>query len=117
MRNIWFLLVTLLAGCASDPFASSSRLGTGASPAVLTVRERPAYPFAEGRDGVTQVDGRAVPGGPSRTVKLKPGSHVVTYSCPGWFSVDGYPELSYTFQPGSRYELDCGKEPHVEPVQ
>ena len=114
MRIVSLLFVTLLAGCASDPFVFSS--GTGSSAAVLTVRERPGYPFAAGRDGVTQVDGRGVLGGPSRTVSLKPGVHVVTYSCPGWLSVDGYPELSYTFQPGSRYELDCGKEPHIELV-
>jgi hypothetical protein len=82
--------------------------------ALLTVRERPAYPASPRYNGITEVDGQGVPGGPAMSVSLNPGRRTVTYSCPGWFSVDGFPELSYRFEAGVRYELVCEKDPHVE---
>lgn len=107
-------MTAALAGCAATPFALGS--SPASSVATLSVRERPGYPFSVGYNGITEVDGREAAGGPARTIALKPGSHTFTYSCPGWFSVDGFPQMSYSFEAGVRYELDCEKGPHVEVV-
>ena len=111
MRPFFVPVVLLLAGCAASPYASRPDAA-----ARLTMRDRPGYPFAEHREGFTAVDGHPVPSGPSKSVAIQAGEHVITYNCPGWFTVDAYPKLSYVFERAARYELDCGAQPHIERV-
>jgi hypothetical protein len=111
MRNVLASAVLLLAGCSALAPVSSS------AEASLFVRDQSRYPFKAGFDGIASVDGTPVAGGPLRSVQLVPGRHTLGYSCPGWFSTDHLPTLSYVFAAGVRYELDCSTEPHVVQVR
>jgi len=113
MRKLLIVCLLGLTGCAIDPVTYNAETPDAAS---LSMRDRPGSPFLAGHNGITSVDGLGMQNGPARSLRLKPGKHVLGYDCPGWLYVDDRPRLSHEFAAGAIYELDCGKEPHIEQV-
>ena len=114
MRNITALLCLSLVGCVSAPFSVSP--APNQPMATLTVGARMGHPISQGYDGIWSVDGRDIPKGPVQSIFVAPGKRTIGYICPGWLSMDGPPTLSHVFEAGTHYEINCEKDPHIQPV-
>jgi hypothetical protein len=66
-----------------------------------------------GFNGIKSVDGHTFSSDVGSTVFVKAGRHVVGYLCPGWIATDAGPTLSYEFNAGTNYVLDCDGTPSV----
>jgi hypothetical protein len=114
MRTPLLFGLLLLTGCVSSPFSVSP------SPdhpmVLLTISARSGYPSVPQYDGIWSIDGRDIPKGPVQSIHIAPGEHEISYLCPGWISMDGFPSLPYVFAAGAHYEINCEKNPHIELV-
>jgi len=66
-----------------------------------------------GNNGITSVDGNTLSSKVGQTVFVKAGRRVIGYLCPGWISTDAGPTLTYEFQAGAEYVLDCDATPKI----
>lgn len=114
MRNIIALCCLSLTGCVSAPFSVSP--ATNQPVATLTLGARTGYPISQGYDGIWSVDGQDIPKGPVQSIFVAPGKRAIGYICPGWLSMDGPPTLSHVFEADRRYEINCEKDPRIDPV-
>ena len=114
MRPITALLCFGLVGCMSSPFSVVP--DPDRAMASLTLGPHTGYLISQGYDGIWSVDGRDIPKGPVQSVLVAPGKRTVGYICPGWISMDAPPTLSYNFEAGQRYELNCENEPRIQTV-
>lgn len=114
MRIVLLLLGVGVGGCIAAP--SRTDVPSASTVAHLAVGARVNYGFVPGRHGVLSVDGRAVPGGPVRELRVMPGQRTIGYACPGWITVDGPARLSRTFAAGGRYELTCEDPPAIKQI-
>jgi hypothetical protein len=100
------VLLTLCAastGCTTYTFADTAPPGFARLSFVAT----DGAAARQGYDGLWSV-GTASFAPPGRTsVWVRPGERSVGHVCPGVIFVDWPPTLTYTFEPGGRYELVC----------
>jgi hypothetical protein len=114
MRNVTAVCCLFLASCVSAPFSVSP--APNQSMVALTLSPRTGYPVSHGYDGIWSVDGHDIPKGPVQSIFVAPGKRTIGYICPGWLSMDGPPTLSHVFEAGRRYEINCEKDPYIQPV-
>jgi hypothetical protein len=104
------IAVLFLTGC-SAPY-SLQRPSTGQFASLTMVSSSKANPTG-GFNGIKSVDGHTFSSDVGSTVFVKAGRHVVGYLCPGWIATDAGPTLTYEFNAGTNYVLDCDGTPSV----
>jgi hypothetical protein len=104
MRKILLALVVLVVtGCSSSPFRNAPQQAS----ASLSL-PKAADTYAPNRlGGLFAIDGHPVAAQNRNSVFLAPGSHKISFLCPGWMYVDGFPSLRHKFAAGEKYELSC----------
>ena len=102
----------LLAGCASAPFVLDPANETSLAYLKMESDLEEKW-WWDGYHGIRAIDDHDVPSGAALSLFVKPGAHVVGYSCPGWIFLDSPPTIQHVFEPGGRYVLSCTGEAHI----
>jgi hypothetical protein len=104
MQKIFLALAALAAaGCSSSPFRNAPEQAS----ASLSI-PKSAGTYAPNRlGGLFAIDGHPVAAQNRNSVFLSAGSHKISFLCPGWMYVDGFPSLRHKFSIGKKYELSC----------
>ena len=58
--------------------------------------------------GITSVDGHTFSAMLGSTLYVMEGRRVIGFVCPGHITVDTGPRITYDFEAGKSYVLDCG---------
>lgn len=99
------LMVINIAACSSGQFHNAPT-STHLSASLLL--ELPNQSLAPNRlGGIFAIDGQAVASESRNQVYLSPGTHKISYLCPGWMYVDGFPTIKRNFIVGKQYKLSC----------
>lgn len=64
-------------------------------------------------NSIKSVDGNTISNKAGSTVFIKAGKRTIGYLCPGWISTDAGPRLTYKFNAGISYILDCNGTPSI----
>jgi|SRR6185437_1827714 len=104
MRKIFLALIILIAtSCSNSPFRNAPPQES----ASLSLPKSTDTLAPNRLGGLFAIDGRSVAAESRNIVFLSPGSHKISFLCPGWMYVDGFPSLRHKFLVGKKYELSC----------
>ncbi len=105
-RSLLYITMSFwLAGCASVPAELTQH-----NSAHLVFANQAA---ASGIPGwFSAIDGRQISGTPT-AIRVPPGTHTISYSCPDHITLDQHPTVRGTFRAGAEYALECGQSVRI----
>jgi hypothetical protein len=113
IRGVVLVALTIVSGCSSLPY-SLDRPTTDrfASLSMVSAPTSEAWKRFPG-NGIHAIDGHTFSSSVESTVYVLEGRHIIGYLCPGWIAVDAGAKITFDFNAGASYVLDCNGAPNI----